>query len=211
MIRIIPTSRPAPHSAEITAVAYDPAMKLDVLQEEPWYSDGLKFTCTQCGNCCTGGPGFVWITEQEIERLAEFLKLTARQVLNRFCRKIGSRWSLKERRTSDGLYDCVFLTEQPEPHPRPRQLSKGQPVPLRKRGCSIYPVRPLQCRTWPFWDSNLSSEQAWERASRRCPGMGRGPASSPAPRSSRCATPPTGPTIPPLQRKPLRPIKCDER
>src|SRR5262245_18529291 len=26
---------------------------------EPWYQDGLEFTCTRCGKCCTGEPGFV--------------------------------------------------------------------------------------------------------------------------------------------------------
>lgn len=149
-------------------------MKLDVLPEHPWYAGGLKFTCTQCGNCCTGGPGFVWISEVEIERLAEFLKLTPRQVLTKYCRKVGSRWSLKERRTSDGLYDCIFLTEQPAPASKPRELKKGEAVPLRRRGCAIYPVRPLQCRTWPFWDTNLSSRQMWNHSAKRCPGMGRG-------------------------------------
>src|SRR5688500_1701558 len=45
-------------------------MKLTVLNEAdtdaPWFADGLSFTCTACGNCCTGGPGFVWITKEEI-------------------------------------------------------------------------------------------------------------------------------------------------
>jgi Fe-S-cluster containining protein len=149
-------------------------MKLDVLPRNPWYADGLKFTCTECGNCCTGGPGFVWISEEEVERLAEFLKLTPRQVFVRYCRKVGSRWSLKERRTSEGLYDCVFLTEQPDAAPASHELNEDQSIPLRRRGCSIYPARPLQCRTWPFWDSNLSSMEMWEHASKRCPGMGTG-------------------------------------
>ena len=37
-----------------------------------------------------------------------------------------------------------------------------------------YPVRPLQCRTWPFWDTNLASQSAWDRAARRCHGMNHG-------------------------------------
>ena len=40
--------------------------------------------------------------------------------------------------------------------------------------CSIYLVRPLQCRTWPFWSSNLTSAEAWNRAAKTCPGMNRG-------------------------------------
>ena len=38
-----------------------------------WYRDGLRFECTQCGKCCTGAPGYVWLTIPEIYRIAEFL------------------------------------------------------------------------------------------------------------------------------------------
>lgn len=142
-------------------------MKLDVISEaEPWYAEGLSFTCTQCGNCCTGGPGFVWISDEEIRRLAEFLNLPKREVIENYCRRIGRRLSLNERLMPNGNYDCVFLTEI--------DAAPGEGVRQKRRGCSIYPVRPLQCRTWPFWDGNLSSKQAWEISSQRCPGMDKG-------------------------------------
>ena len=38
---------------------------------KPWYADGLRFACTQCGNCCTGEPGFVWVNDAEIAAIAE--------------------------------------------------------------------------------------------------------------------------------------------
>src|SRR5690606_15561824 len=38
-----------------------------------WYRDGLRFECTQCGNCCTGMPGHVWVDEADIARIAEYL------------------------------------------------------------------------------------------------------------------------------------------
>lgn len=143
------------------------AMKLDVISEaEPWYAEGLSFTCTQCGNCCTGGPGYVWISDEEIGRLAEFLKMSREEVLEKYCRRIGRRISLNEHRMPNGNYDCVFLTEV--------EAAAGSGVRQKRRGCSIYPVRPLQCRTWPFWDGNLSSREAWEISSERCPGMDRG-------------------------------------
>src|SRR5437667_4346043 len=90
-------------------------MKLDVIQsaDPPWFSQGLQFTCTQCGNCCTGGPGYVWISRQEIERLAEFLHLTTEQAIGRYCRKIGERFSLTETRGAGGAWDCVFLRDEP--------------------------------------------------------------------------------------------------
>jgi Fe-S-cluster containining protein len=151
------------------------AMKLQVMPSDPpWYGGGLKFKCTQCGNCCTGGPGFVWISDEEIHRLAEFLKLTQEQVRLKYCRKVGGRWSLKERRTPQGNYDCVFLTEIPAARGGNKDLPAGAQAPLARRGCSIYAVRPLQCRTWPFWHSNLDEPDSWARAGEKCPGLNGG-------------------------------------
>ena len=42
------------------------------------------------------------------------------------------------------------------------------------KGCQIYGARPIQCRTWPFWDSNLKSEKAWKETCEECPGSGNG-------------------------------------
>lgn len=142
-------------------------MNLPVLN--PWYADGLQFTCTQCGNCCTGGPGYVWISKEEIVRLADHLKLTPEETVERYCRKIDGQFSLRERRNARGEYDCVFLTEE-----QVKQQQGGSEVIHTKRGCSIYPVRPLQCRTWPFWEGNLGSKESWDRAAVRCHGMNRG-------------------------------------
>jgi len=150
-------------------------MKLDVLETrtEPWYAEGLKFTCTQCGNCCTGGPGYVWISNIEIERLAQFLHLSPQETVERYCRKVDGKFTLKERRMPDGNYDCIFLREQ-EGHAAGKQLDAGEGVPLRRKICSIYAVRPLQCRTWPFWAENLADPKIWERSAKRCHGMNRG-------------------------------------
>ena len=42
-----------------------------------WYRDGLQFECTQCGNCCTGDPGYVWVTPEEIKAIAAKDGITA--------------------------------------------------------------------------------------------------------------------------------------
>ena len=118
----------------------------------PWYEAGLGFACTQCGNCCSGAPGYVFVSAEEMARIAEFLgqpALTERQL-----RRVGRRWSLTERRNGD----CTFLKEVDG-----------------KRICGIYPVRPLQCRTWPFWDALLESPDTWNAAAKGCPGMNKGP------------------------------------
>jgi Fe-S-cluster containining protein len=74
-------------------------MTLKVIQpnSDVWYRDGLRFSCTQCGNCCTGGPGYVWISEVEIGRLAEYLKISREEVVEKYCRKLGEKMSLRRR------------------------------------------------------------------------------------------------------------------
>ena len=151
-------------------------MKLDVLETaaEPWYADGLKFTCSQCGNCCTGGPGYVWISKVEIARLAEFLRITPEETVERYCRKVDGRFTLRERRTPEGNYDCIFLREQETRHATGTELAPGAAVPIRQKTCSIYSVRPLQCRTWPFWPENLADKRNWDKSAKRCHGMNHG-------------------------------------
>ena len=146
-------------------------MKLDVLaqKKDSWYAAGLEFTCSQCGNCCTGGPGFVWISAEEITRLAAYMKLAPEQVIERYCRNIHGRYSLTEHRNARSELDCVFLKEERTAHE-----ADGQTLVHTKRSCTIYPVRPLQCRTWPFWESNLTDPEIWNEAAVRCHGMNRG-------------------------------------
>jgi Fe-S-cluster containining protein len=118
--------------------------------DDPWYQAGLRFQCTRCGNCCTGAPGFVWVNEEEVEAIAEHLGEPAGRVEALYTRAVDRRRSLRER--SNG--DCVFFE--------------------RDKGCTIYSVRPRQCRTWPFWESNLATPETWQRTQRRCPGSGQG-------------------------------------
>jgi Fe-S-cluster containining protein len=42
------------------------------------------------------------------------------------------------------------------------------------RQCRIYAVRPMQCRTYPFWPELVSSEVAWQGEARRCEGINCG-------------------------------------
>ena len=146
-------------------------MHLPVLERlpdgRPWYAEGLRFSCTQCGNCCTGPPGYVWISAEEVCRLAGHLGLSEAQVVRRYCRTINGRLSLNERRNHRGEYDCVFLKEE-----LPEGGKRGK-TPGR-RTCTVYPVRPLQCRTWPFWDGLLQDRDAWAASKRTCPGMDAG-------------------------------------
>ena len=126
---------------------------MSLLVKEKWYEAGLCFECTQCGNCCTGEPGYVWTTKREILRISEFLDRDDGWLDKEHLRRVGLRYSLTERRNGD----CIFLTRNG-----------------RKSMCAIYPVRPLQCRTWPFWNQNLRSPDTWNEAHTKCPGINKG-------------------------------------
>ena len=72
---------------------------------EAWYAQGLQFSCTQCGKCCGGAPGYVWISEDEIADLAQHLGLDDAAFRRRYVRKVYRRGlSLVEKPN----FDCVF-------------------------------------------------------------------------------------------------------
>jgi Fe-S-cluster containining protein len=113
-----------------------------------WYKDGLKFECTQCGKCCTGAPGYVWVSVEEIYRIAEFLGMRERDFIRQYVRKVNQRFSLIELPNGN----CIFY----------------------EKGCKIYPARPIQCRTFPFWKEITATPASWEQAASECPGMNTG-------------------------------------
>lgn len=124
-----------------------------IMAKEKWYSAGLSFECTQCGNCCSGDPGYVWATKDELRKIAKSLGSEDGKLEKRFVRRVGLRYSLTEKPGGD----CVFLKRE-----------KG------KTFCGIYTVRPLQCRTWPFWNQNLRSVDTWNETHVLCPGINKG-------------------------------------
>jgi Fe-S-cluster containining protein len=50
---------------------------------------------------------------------------------------------------------------------------------FRKGRCAIHPVKPTQCRLYPFWFKNVRSREAWEKTVAECPGIGQGPLVTP--------------------------------
>lgn len=123
-------------------------MVLKIIDDEPrWYINGLRFECTGCGECCTGAPGYVWVDEEEIAAMADFLNIPVEEFSLQYLRKINGRISLKELPKS---YDCVFL---------------------KNKKCQIYAARPTQCKTFPWWPQNLKSENEWLDAAQYCEGI----------------------------------------
>jgi hypothetical protein len=134
-----------------------PVCHVGLMMKNKWYSGGLHFECVGCGNCCAGPEeGDIWISAAEIELLAKHLGMPETEVCKRFIKRAGFGAGIME---DNRTHDCVFLQTGPD----------------GKRGCAIYPVRPNQCRTWPFWNRNLNSPRDWDRVVQRCPGIDHGP------------------------------------
>jgi len=116
----------------------------------PWYEDGLRFSCHQCGNCCRGSqPGWVYVTPFRLRRIAAFLGRTERSLRHDYVRKDENGDTVLKLKANG---DCVFWDD----------------------GCTIYPERPRQCRTFPFWGESLGSPQDWSALKSFCHGIDQG-------------------------------------
>ena len=115
----------------------------------PWYAPGLRFECRRCGRCCRGAPGYVWVTNGTLRQIAVFLSMDAAALRATAVRRVGAHLSLLERPNGD----CIFYAD----------------------GCLVYPVRPAQCWTFPFWPEHVATRARWERlGARECCGVDRG-------------------------------------
>jgi Fe-S-cluster containining protein len=106
--------------------------------------------CSTCaGNCCIGESGYIWATKKEQHAIAKHLKLSYSIFQEKYIDHFGGRASLKEKQLSTDNYACIFFD-------------------VEKRQCGIYNVRPIQCRTFPFWPYFKKDPQM---VADECPGI----------------------------------------
>ncbi len=113
---------------------------------DAWYKDGLRFTCTQCGKCCTGRPGYVFVSQEEMEAMAKLLNMSVSLFKRKYIKTRGNKLLLVEKKN----HDCVFLQD---------------------KKCTVYQARPKQCQTYPWWPENLNSKESWDLAAKECEGI----------------------------------------
>jgi uncharacterized protein len=113
-----------------------------------FYDDGLPFECTACGECCKLGGGFVYPTPEDLSFLAQLKDMTLDAFKKLFTDKHEKRIVLKNNGN-----DCIFWSDNK---------------------CQVYNARPLQCRTYPFWPTNLKSTYRWNIIKGECEGIGQG-------------------------------------
>jgi len=111
--------------------------------------DEKRFTCKRCSNCCRIEPGIVKLTIEDFDNIMNSLKMDQATFLSQCCREIYKNGKifvgLKEKKN----YDCIFWNN----------------------GCIIYEVRPLQCRTFPYWPQIVESDTEWKEEKNRCSGL----------------------------------------
>ena len=102
------------------------------------------FDCTLCGDCCRGFGG-TYLSDSDIESIAEFVSVTPEQFISDYCAKSGGRLLLRQRQ--DGY--CIFWDTV----------------------CTIHAVKPRMCRQWPYLKSVLVDDINWRSMASMCPGI----------------------------------------
>lgn len=111
--------------------------------------DGFRFECQPGCTACCELKGFVYLTEDDILRAAQFLGMTVLEFERQYVYRTRNRRRLRTPRNSP----CRFL-------------GVG--------GCSIHPAKPTQCRIFPFWPELVENEREWQKSKRFCPGLDQG-------------------------------------
>jgi uncharacterized protein len=137
---------------QILINVYSPSKEAESMNN-PFYTDGLCFKCTGCSKCCRHEPGFVFLSSNDILRLMDATGLAFRDFLVKFTRTVDLGTGLAISLLETARFDCIFW----------------------KEGCSVYPARPLQCATYPFWERIVESRKSWLAEAEDCPGMASGP------------------------------------
>ena len=111
----------------------------------------LRFKCTECGECCRGNDDhYIAMSKTEARRIQQHLAITENWFRRRYVTHL----------TRDTLT---------------ARMRNGQCSFLDKNGhCRIYRLRPVQCRTYPYWPEILLNQQTWNKEARYCEGINNG-------------------------------------
>lgn len=109
----------------------------------------LRFECQPgCTKCCEQ-QGFVYLTRDDLLRIAKHLGVTPAEFERRFIYRTKNLLRLRVPRERQ----CHFLSDG---------------------GCSIHEVKPVQCRAFPFWPELVENKREWKKTAGWCPGIGKG-------------------------------------
>ena len=103
------------------------------------------FQCQQCGDCCKGYGG-TYVTESDINQIADYINITPEVFIQKYCVLSGKKYVLAQ----DGRSEyCKFWNKL----------------------CTIHPVKPKMCKAWPYIESVLVDPANWAIMGNSCPGI----------------------------------------
>ena len=138
----------------------------DLLDE---IEDGFYFNCQSCGRCCRGkGEGYVFIDENEIQRISEFLRIEIDDFREKFLEEIEAEYrifdnSLQPTKRKVFLKSTVLKQDEED----------GICIFLNTDSnlCKVYELRPNQCKSWPVWFSIMTNKVHYQKTLEKCPGI----------------------------------------
>jgi Fe-S-cluster containining protein len=117
------------------------------------YPKNVRYTCNRCAKCCGDTKERVrsiLLLEAEAERIA--------------------------KKTSKKIEDFAEKVEKAQPYVyQMRKTVEGKCVFLKDSLCSIYHIRPLICKCYPFQLKNTKNGRFKFTYTIECPNIGKGP------------------------------------
>jgi Fe-S-cluster containining protein len=116
------------------------------------YPKQVGFVCNRCGRCCGDTEEHtrqIFLLKREAERISNQTSLD----INKFADKVS------------GFEPYIYQMKKPE---------DGKCFFIEKNRCTIYQIRPLICRFYPFQLENLGNTRYMFSYTVKCPGVGKG-------------------------------------
>ncbi len=117
------------------------------------YPIAVRFRCTKCGLCCGDTP----------EKIRHIILLkTEAEHIARTTSQLISKFAVKTEGKALYTYEIKKVSEN------------GKCVFLENNRCTIYSLRPLVCRFYPFEMKTTSPRKHKFTSTDECPGIGKG-------------------------------------
>ena len=132
--------------------------------------NGIEFSCQMCGSCCTGfQEGEVYLYQDDIDRLSNFLNISSKSELKKFAKKyiriINDTFFWKEPGDERGkTYKFKTLGFRFTGNDEHCHF-------LKDNKCTVHENRPFQCSCFPFWQMLVTSRKNFINYAKKCPGL----------------------------------------
>jgi len=115
-----------------------------------FYEEGVQFECQRCGGCCNC-EGYVFIFQNDYNRLIASGRFTEESLRMDYLSTFQGYTVLRSRPD----HTCILWDKE-------------------INGCMAYDCRPIQCQTYPFWNTVFKDEDRFKAEQQDCPGIGKG-------------------------------------